>query len=262
MEGGTPSHVISSALPGSGSPRALRLLCLHGHGGYAERTCIALGKFLRSVQAEAQAASEGGQPTGRALEVECRCMEAPFAEPSRRREGRQWWRYDDNDRGDRPDDWAEMERAASRIAAELEASPQPYDGVLGFSQGAEMVHTLSLLQHRDDPRLQGIRVPRFVMSLSGAVNPGHFEAVGGGGPPRDCPGPRWGPSPGELRTPCLFLGDLKQDGWYSAARFGETLGLYSDATLVTHDQKHSVPVLDSDGAKTVHAFLSRFAGTE
>ena len=33
-------------------------------------------------------------PAQAGFDVECRCMDAPFAEPSRRREGRQWWRYD------------------------------------------------------------------------------------------------------------------------------------------------------------------------
>mmetsp|Transcript_23985 Transcript_23985/g.35854 ORF Transcript_23985/g.35854 Transcript_23985/m.35854 type:complete len:166 (+) Transcript_23985:3-500(+) len=111
-------------------------------------------------------------------------------EPSRRPEGRQWWRYDEGDQGDRPQDWAEMERAALKIAEECYNSETPYDGVLGFSQGAEMVHTLAVLKHRDDPRFSSRAAPKFGISLSGAVNPGHFESVGGGGPPRGLEGPR------------------------------------------------------------------------
>merc|ERR1712066_609077 len=95
----------------------------------------------------------------RSLDVVFRCMDAPFTETSRRELGRQWWRYDDNGNGDRPADWAEM------------------------------VHTISVLAHRGDPRMQGVRMPRFGISLSGAVNPGHFEAPGAGGPPHGCLGP-------------------------------------------------------------------------
>ncbi|CAK0822410.1 unnamed protein product, partial [Prorocentrum cordatum] len=66
---------------------------------------------------------------------------------------------------------------------------------------------------------------------SGAVNPGHFEAAGGGGPPQGCLGLPLGPGSGELRLPCLFVADLEQDGWYSAERLRGTLALYADATL-------------------------------
>ncbi|CAE8639649.1 unnamed protein product, partial [Polarella glacialis] len=119
----------------------------------------------------------------------------------------------------------------------------------------EMVHTMALLSHRGDPRVQGPRAPRFFVSLSGAVNPGHFEAPGGG----LCPPARLWPGQGELRTPCLFLGDFVTDGWYLPLRFTETLGLYANATLVSHSCRHKVPELSGDQAAVVRDFLLRFA---
>eukprot|EP00927_Polykrikos_kofoidii_P062515 TRINITY_DN57327_c0_g1_i1.p1 TRINITY_DN57327_c0_g1~~TRINITY_DN57327_c0_g1_i1.p1 ORF type:complete len:272 (-),score=41.20 TRINITY_DN57327_c0_g1_i1:63-800(-) len=224
------------------SPRPLRLLCLHGHGGYAARTCGKLADMFKSVQSN----------------VECQCIEAPFAEPSRRKEGRQWWRYNDGGEGDLPEDWAEMEVATTRVAEALQAEA-PFDGVLGFSQGAEMVHTLALLAHRSDPRIHGKHAPRFLVSLSGAVNPDHFEVPGGGGPPPGIPGPRTEPRDGELRTPCLFLADFKSDNWYPRKRFDDTLRLYRDATVVSHSSGHSIPSsVEPEAASSIRSFLARF----
>jgi len=206
--------------------------------------------FLRDV------ARQNGGPL---LEVTCRCVDAPFPEPSRRSDGRQWWRYDQDGRGDRPEDWAEMEIAATRIAEELDAPAEPYDGVLGFSQGAEMVHTIAVLAHRGDPRFSGPRAPKFGVSLSGAVNPGHFEAQGAGGPPEGCVGPRAGPGSSALGWPLLFVGDFDTDGWYSTTRFEETLGLYADATRVEHAQQHAVPALGDEAVAAARRFFSRFA---
>ena len=164
--------------------KSLRLLCLHGHGGEGSRFCNQLKDvFFKAINT----------PDAPVIDVSCRCIDAPFPETSTYKRGRQWWRYDDNQNGDRPVDWAEMEFATTKIAEELNSANEPYDGVLGFSQGAEMVHTLALLAHRGDPRMQGPFAPRFAISLSGAVNPGHFEAPGGGGPPLGCPGPTVGP---------------------------------------------------------------------
>mmetsp|Transcript_18862 Transcript_18862/g.53278 ORF Transcript_18862/g.53278 Transcript_18862/m.53278 type:complete len:249 (+) Transcript_18862:29-775(+) len=236
----------------SGSP--LRLLCLHGHGGYGDRLC----KQLESTLLVAAAGGAGSNEAQSRVDVECRCIDAPFAEPSRRKAGRQWWRYDAEDAGDRPDDWAEMEMAATRIAEELHAPAHPYDGILGFSQGAEMVHTMAVLAHRGDPRFCGPRMPRFAVSLSGAVNPGHFEAPGAGGPPPGCLGPTAPPGQGGLQLPLLFLGDFERDEWYSPRRFSETLDLYADATLVTHAEAHSVPSLGAEAAAAVRGFFSRF----
>lgn len=240
--------------------RPLRLLCLHGHGGHASQVCGKLQDFFSALTLSDNQhlpVSEGGLLPA----VECRCVEAPFIEPSRREQGRQWWRYDESGMGDRPDDWAEMEHANTMLAEELHQAhlaATPYDGVLGFSQGAEMVHSLALLKHRQDPRLMLPGAPRFFISLSGAVNPAHFEAPGGG-PPRDCIAPSTVPSIGEISTPCLFLGDFSKDGWYSASRFSETLKLYSDATLVQHDKHHTVPKsLSATSARTIRSFLARF----
>mmetsp|Transcript_86720 Transcript_86720/g.240531 ORF Transcript_86720/g.240531 Transcript_86720/m.240531 type:complete len:249 (+) Transcript_86720:54-800(+) len=235
--------------------RPLRLLCFHGHGGYGERLC----KQLESTLAPAARGGLPGKAALSGIDVECRCIDAPFPEPSRRQEGRQWWRYDAGGDGDRPDDWAEMEVAATRIAEELHRPAQPYDGVLGFSQGAEMVHTLAVLAHRGDPRFRGSHMPRFGVSLSGAVNPGHFEAPGGGGPPLGCPGPCAGPRAGELQLPVLFMGDFERDKWYPAQRFKDTLDMYADSTLVTHQESHSVPSFGVDAAAVVRGFLARFA---
>ncbi|CAK0822411.1 unnamed protein product, partial [Prorocentrum cordatum] len=93
---------------------------------------------------------------------------------------------------------------------------------------------------------------------SGAVNPGHFEAAGGGGPPQGCLGLPLGPGSGELRLPCLFVADLEQDGWYSAERLRGTLALYADATLVRHGARHRVPALGREAADLVCGFLDRF----
>lgn len=176
----------------------LRLLCLHGHGGTPARLCGNLEVFFQSVLNGSPGDPCDGE--AEAFAVECRCVAAPLPEASRREGGRQWWRYDEDGYGDRPDDWAEMELATTKLAEELLTAQQadrPFDGILGFSQGAEMVHTVALLKHQDDPRFQSL-TPRFVVSLSGAINPAHFESVSGGGPPLDCPGPYFGPKPNEL----------------------------------------------------------------
>mmetsp|Transcript_71765 Transcript_71765/g.165977 ORF Transcript_71765/g.165977 Transcript_71765/m.165977 type:complete len:237 (-) Transcript_71765:100-810(-) len=220
----------------------LRLLCLHGHGGAAERLCKQLesARFFAGVNAQ------------------CRCLDAPFPEPSRRSEGREWWRYDGGGMGDRPQDWAELEVATTRIAEELHAPAEPYDGILGFSQGAEMVHTVAVLSHRGDPRFWGPWLPRFGVSLSGAVNPGHFEAPGGGGPPQHCQGACEGPRAGELQLPVLFVGDFERDEWYPAQRLEETLALYADASCVRHAAAHSIPALGVEAVAQVRGFFARF----
>lgn len=237
----------------SGPVRPLRLLGLHGHGGHASQVCGNLEKFFA-------VASGGAGGSAAAPLVELRCIEAPYLETSRRANGRQWWRYDEGGMGNRPDDWAEMEVAATRLAEELHAAPEPYDGLVGFSQGAEMVHTMALLGHRGDPRVLSERAPRFIVSLSGAVNEGHYESPGAGGPPRGCMGPRHGPRSGELETPCLFVADFGKDDWYAQRRFKETIDLYMDATIVGHDLNHRVPAaLDPSSAATIRRFLSRFS---
>lgn len=251
--------------------RPLRLLCLHGHGGYGKQLCEKLegGPFLLGGAAPGAAApsaakvaraAKEAKEAEEAVEAQCRCIDGPFAEPSRRKLGRQWWRYEGDDTGERPEDWAEMEVAATKLAEAWAAPAEPYDGLLGFSQGAEMVHTAALLAHRGDPRFTGPGGPRFGVSLSGAVNPAHFEAPGAGGPPEGLLGPRAGPRPGELKLPMLFVGDFVGDDWYPAPRFKETLALYKDVTVVTHEQGHSVPPsLSPGGLAAVRGFFARFA---
>ena len=202
------------------SGRPLRLLCLHGHGGTPAHLCGNLEVFFQNLLD-----SEGKSGVPVPLALECRCVSGPLPEASRRDGGRQWWRYDDDGYGDRPMDWAEMELATTKVAEELwsaEAQGAPFDGILGFSQGAEMVHSMALLKHQGDPRFQGLTSPRFLVSLSGAINPGHFESPSGGGPPRDCPGPYLGPKTGE------FLGHrLLQRGYgYNAIICIGSLYLY------------------------------------
>ena len=174
--------------------RSLRLLCLHGHGGSPARLCNRLEDFFQQVLRNES--DEKSPP----LAIECRCVSAPLSETSRREDGRQWWRYDEDGWGDRPLDWAEMERSTTKLAEELwraQEAELPFDGVLGFSQGAEMVHTIALLKHQADPRFQHLASPRFVVSCSGAVNPAHFESISGGGPPRELPALYLGPDPGK-----------------------------------------------------------------
>lgn len=252
------------ASPTAHQPRTLRLLCLHGHGGFGERLCGMLerGPFMVAASGGGLAARSDSATETEAVMAQCRCIDAPFSEPSRRRAGRQWWRYENNQTGDRPEDWAEMEVAATRIAEELEAPAEPYDGLLGFSQGAEMVHTAAVLAHRGDPRFVGPRAPRFGVSLSGGVNPGHFEAIGGGGPPQGVPGPCAGPGPTDLGFPMLFVGDFSTDNWYPAQRFHSTREMYQDVTVVRHEAGHKVPSfeqLSAGGIAVVQAFFQRFA---
>ena len=242
----------------------LRLLCLHGHGGTPERLCGSLEVFFQSILNGA----EGTGATGLAdaigdgdalpLAVECRCVSGPLAEASRREGGRQWCRYDEDGYGDRPVDWAEMELATTKLAEQLEMAQEagvPFDGVLGFSQGAEMVHTLALLKHQGDPRFRLNTFPRFVVSFSGAINPGHFESVSGGGPPRDCGLESYASGPtGEffgfdevvfdLVTFCYFFGDrakrckkMKEDSksltlWYPKVWKGNHQGSAFERTGV------------------------------
>lgn len=236
--------------------RSLQLLCLHGHGSSGETLCKQFeASLFRSLAAPVPENTEEG------IDVQCRCIDAPFSEPSRHKHGRQWWRYDNDGTGDRPQDWAEAEVAATRLAEELATAPVPCDGVLGFSQGAEMVHALAVLAHRDDPRFgNGSRLPRFGISLSGAVNPGHFEAPGCGGPPLGCQGPHAPPYKRELRLPMLFMADFAGDKWYSTQRFMETLALYKDVTQVRHSEGHTVPspAAGPQAITAVRDFLVRF----
>lgn len=244
--------------------KRLRLLCLHGHGGTPARLCSKLKDFFQSVLTTEDARTRTlGSSEARdvALAIECRCIGAPLPEASRREDGRQWWRYDENGMGDRPLDWAEMEVATTKLADELwkaQESEEPIDGVLGFSQGAEMVHTIALLKHQQDPRFQGLVSPSFVISLSGAVNPAHFESISGGGPPQDLSELYFGPGPREVALPCLFVGDFVSDGWYSSQRLSTTKDLYFDRTVVSHNQQHTVPTLSGTQSSNARRFLSRF----
>eukprot|EP00438_Fugacium_kawagutii_P018115 Skav206106 [mRNA] locus=scaffold3597:101677:115487:+ [translate_table: standard] len=220
--------VASDLSPAHQTRPNLRLLCLHGHGGTPAGLCGNLEVFFQSILSAK--GPEVCDPKTDILAIECRCVPGILPE-SRRVGGRQWWRYDEDGRGDRPADWAEMELATTKLAEELWTAQEadlPFDGILGFSQGAEMVHTIALLKHQGDPRFQGLSTPRFVVSFSGAINPAHFESISGGGPPRDCPGPYFGPKTGEVSMPCLFVGDFVSDGWYSWERFSRTKDLYAD----------------------------------
>lgn len=199
--------VASDLSPAHQTRPNLRLLCLHGHGGTPAGLCGNLEVFFQNIlNAKGNEGPEVCDPKTDILAIECRCVPGILPE-SRRVGGRQWWRYDEDGCGDRPADWAEMELATTKLAEELWTAQEadlPFDGILGFSQGAEMVHTIALLKHQGDPRFQGLSTPRFVVSFSGAINPAHFESISGGGPPRDCPGPYLGPKTGE------FFGDSKE----------------------------------------------------
>ena len=232
----------------------LRLLCLHGHGGNAQQFCSQLEDVFFKASTNSAAAED--------VSFTCRCMSAPFPMQSQHSARRRWWRYDEGGNGDYPNDWAEMEVAATRIAEELCAATKPYDGVLGMSQGAEMVHTLAVLAHRGDPRFCGAHMPRFVISLSGAVNPGLFESPSGGGPPKGCEGPHAGPGPGRLALPCLFLADYQRDHWYPAGRWEGATNLYADCTVVEHAAGHTVPSLHSSGAALLKNFVRRSMKTK
>ena len=121
------------------------------------------------------------------------------------------------------------------------------------------VHSIALLHHRGDPRFLGAFMPRFVVSFSGAVNPGHFESVGGWGLPRNVPAPYLGPR-GTLTLPCLFIGDYSTDGWYSASRFDTTTLLYMQPLVLQHNQRHRLPKFsDTSSPQVVRRFLARFA---
>ena len=243
---------VSSPKPQS-APKRLRLLALHGHGGRHRQFCEHLENFLKSVL-EARSGAEDAT----SLAIESRCIAAPYPELERASDRHMWWRYDEDGNGDRPEDWAEMETSLLKIAEELETADPPYDGVVGFSQGAEMVHSIALLHHWGDPRLLGPSMPRFVVSFSGAVNPGHFEPVGGVSMSRDV-GAYLSPC-STLKMPCLFIGDYATDGWYSASRFARTTGLYAEPTVLQHDQRHRLPKFpDESSAQAARRFLARFA---
>ena len=177
-------------------------------------------------------------------------MQGLLPEPSRRSQGRQWWRYDQEGLGDLPLDWGEMEQALTALAEELfKQQGEAYDGLLGFSQGAEMVHAMALLMHQEDVRLQGLVAPRFVMSFSGAVNEGHFQPLSG---PLHL---QLEPSKGALKVPCLFVADFETDAWYAAKRFEKTSELYNDRLVLTHSLTHAMP---RQADPKMRRFLARF----
>lgn len=237
-------------------PRPLRMLCLHGHTDYGRRMCDLVERDFLSVLRSKTAAAGDALP----IDAQCRCVDAPFIETTYHAEGRQWWRYDSDQKGDRPEDWAEMEVAASRIAKEINEASPAYDGVLGMSQGAEMVHTFATLASRGDARVDHGQMPKFLVSLSGAVNPGHFEEVGGHRPPASST-IGW-PSAGELSIPCLFAADFANDGWYSNDRLRETLALYADQTVIDHDQGHRMQaLLDDTALGAARSFFRRFTSS-
>lgn len=174
-------------------------------------------------------------------------MQGMLPEASRRVGGRQWWRYDQEGLGERPMDWAEMESSLTAVAEELAATA--YDGLLGFSQGAEMVHGLALLWHQKDARLQGLTPVRFLVSLSGAVNVGHFEAASG---PLHL---LLEPEKGALQLPCLFVADFEADEWYGVERFQRTSELYADREVLRHGLRHAMP---KQADPRMRRFLARF----
>ena len=170
---------VSSSRKAS-EPKLLRLLALHGHGDKHRQFCQHLENFLQEVLANDDPAN---------LEVECRCIAAPYPDLTRA-DRHMWWRYDEEGKGDRPLDWAEMEMSLTKIAEELQGASPPYDGVVGFSQGAEMV-----------PRFGGVGHFPFCFQSHGPAN--HVPFSGHKAPYDNYPLP---PPKKKKRKHCMEVG--------------------------------------------------------
>ena len=135
-------------------------------------------------------------------------------------------------------------QASVASIAECWAAQGPFDGVMGFSQGAAMAHLLTSL--RCASCSSSTRPYPWLLSL-------RFAIFAGGFPSRLSPAP----SPTRsLSLPTLHLSGA-QDRDVPPALHDELAACFVDSTLHRHPHGHVVPTADSD-VKTIKQFLARF----
>ena len=130
-----------------------RILCLHGYGQSGSFFRQRIGSLRKALKAHV---------------AEFSCPDAPFAataaflDGSGRDDALSWWQWEDSERPSTSLEYRGLEDTVARIHAICDAEG-PFDGILGFSQGAALAGLLCLHPPWQPPRFRyAILVAGFV----------------------------------------------------------------------------------------------------
>ncbi|ORZ37618.1 serine hydrolase FSH [Catenaria anguillulae PL171] len=211
----------------------LRILCLHGYTQnatiFSKRTGV-LRKFLKN-RADLVYISAPHTPT--------LSIASPDTDPSSGDEGQcAWWNFDTESH---PPIYAGFSDSMTVLKHALE-SQGPFDGILGFSQGAAMAGMLALTMHRD-PTWTSHGPLKFVVCVSGFASrdPAHADAYVD--TKVKCP------------TPSLHVWGLN-DEWVTPDRSKALAEAFEGPSVYEHQGAHYVP-MDAAGKAAVSEFLDK-----
>lgn len=214
--------------------KKLRILALHG--GYQNGTIFG-SKRIKDLQRRLRDIAEF-------VAVDGPILATPADELINER--RSWFNWDEHD-PERFEEYIHLDaltwwkfEETCRYLDELWVSMGPFDGVLGFSQGAETASVWidQRLRHAADYDSQ----PKFLIAISAFLHPKPLNY------------PEYATAP--LITPSLHVIGLL-DEYIPPARSLELAQLYSDATVYQHEGGHVVPQKPAD-CEVFRSFLSRF----
>lgn len=175
-----PAPQVAAASQG-----ALRVLCLHGYvqnGSLFRQRTGSLRKALSSrvkefVFLDAPHDARGAFPEGQAEASEP--GEAPQQQPSSSEDVRGWWTSGENvEPAAAPGQWVRPSQSRRAVGVdeslallvETLQKDGPFDGILGFSQGAAMGALLLAHVHKHaSGQLCGLTLPRFAILVAGFV---------------------------------------------------------------------------------------------
>ncbi|KAI9164660.1 Ovarian cancer-associated protein 2 [Blastocladiella emersonii ATCC 22665] len=206
------------------SAHRLRILCLHGYtqnaAVFSKRTGV-LRKHLKG-KADLVYISAPHAPDS--------YVASPDMDPAEEGQ-RAWWNMTDSPTGPV---YSGFDAGLAHVASALDAQG-PFDGILGFSQGAAMA------------ALAALRVPhpslKFVICVSGFVS-------------RDPAHAPWYEPAGGCTVPSLHVWGTA-DAWVPPAKSMELARAFASPTVFEHGGAHYVP-MDAAGKAAVADFLAPF----
>lgn len=221
----------------AGAGGRLRVLALHAHRTSAEvlRRQLQLARFAHQFPAvELHFLDAPHAASGAPDPLVTRLMpEGPFFE---------WWDRRDDAAGGGGCTYHGLDATLEHVAACCRAHG-PFDGVLGFSQGAICAGVLLAVAHAAEAERAPPGLDRFRFAILYSGMRARDPAVLG---LYDQP----------LRVPTVHLWGDREDPAF-AAECAKLAGAFQDPLVLSHPRGHVVPALDEDQRAAVQAFLDR-----
>lgn len=215
----------------------LRLLCLHGYRQDGDTFSKRIGALRKRLKAVAEFDFIDGS------QIVVPGDESGIPGEEGRAGGRGWWfsREDDYFKATHYSDFQKGFQESVAVVEQKLCSDGPYDGLLGFSQGAALTTLVCALKDRG--QLSPQATFRFVMLVSSFKSRCSQHDVHYSEP---------------ISTPSLHvIGDGDQVVDHSMSE--ELAAVFSDATILRHDGGHFVPAT-APLAASYQNFLGRFSG--